>query len=265
MSRNTITHTTVFTLSIAIACSLMVSAAVAWLRPVQERYASVDRDRRVLAAAGLIEPGEDTSVREVAERFEAMDVRLVDLDTGQFTDAADPREYDYLAVAESETESVEIPRAENTARLGRRAPYMPVYLYRDDGGLERIVLPVYGRGMWSTLKGYLALENDLETVAALTFYEHGETPGIGDFVENADWQARWPGKQAYDENGNPALGIAAQALPPDDPARRYQVDAMSGATKTARGVTGLLRYWLGDNGYGPLLDRLRDQQEGDSR
>ncbi|WP_405234999.1 Na(+)-translocating NADH-quinone reductase subunit C [Lentisalinibacter orientalis] len=262
MSRNSLTHTTVFTLSIAIACSLMVSAAVAWLRPVQERYASIDRDRRVLVAAGLIEAGADASAREVAERFEAIEVRLVDLDTGRYTDAADPREYDYLAVAESETQSVEIPRAENAARLGRRAPYMPVYVYRDEGSLERIVLPVYGRGMWSTLKGYLALESDLETVAALTFYEHGETPGIGDFVEQRDWQARWPGKQAYDEQGRPALGIARESLAPDDPARRYQTDAMSGATKTARGVTGLLQYWLGDDGYGPLLARLRE--EGDA-
>ena len=93
---------------------------------------------------------------------------------------------------------------------------MPVYLYRDEGNLARIVLPVYGRGMWSTLKGYLALEGDLETVAALTFYEHGETPGIGDFVEQKDWQARWPGKQAYDEQGRPALAIARESLPPDD-------------------------------------------------
>lgn len=261
MKRGSVLQTTVFTLSVAIACSLMVSAAVAWLRPVQERYASIDRDRRVLVAAGLIEPGEGVSDREVAERFEAIEVRLVDLDTGRWAEAADPRDYDYMAVAESETESVEIPRGENKARIGRRAPYMPVYLYRRDGDLERIVLPVYGRGMWSTLKGYLALESDLATVAALSFHEHGETPGIGDFVEKRDWQARWDGKQAFDEQGEPALAIAREPLPEDDPARRYQTDAMSGATKTARGITGLLQYWLGDHGYGPLLERLRERQE----
>jgi Na+-transporting NADH:ubiquinone oxidoreductase subunit C len=265
MSRDTVGHTTLFTFGVAVGCSLLVSIAVTWLRPIQERYASIDRDRRVVVTAGLAQKGEELSTREIAERFDELDTRLVDLDTGGFTEVADPREYDYAAAAESEDSSVEIPKDKDLAGLGRRAPYMPVYLRYQDGRLESIVLPVYGRGMWSTLKGYIALESDLRTVADLNFYEHGETPGIGDFVENADWQARWPGKQAYDENGNPALGIAAQALPPDDPARRYQVDAMSGATKTARGVTGLLRYWLGDNGYGPLLDRLRDQQEGDPR
>ncbi len=261
MKRDGVAHTSLFTLAVAVVCSLLVSLAVTWLRPIQEQYASIDRDRRVLAAAGLIGRGEELSTREIAERFGQIEPRLVDLDTGRFADVGDPKDYDYEAVAESETASVEIPAAQNKARIGRRAPYMPVYLYRKDGRLERIVLPVYGRGMWSTLKGYLALERDLDTVAALSFYEHGETPGIGDFVENSDWQARWPGKQAYDEGGDPALGIARNALPPDDPARRYETDAMSGATKTARGVTGLLQYWLGDHGYGPLLDRLREQQE----
>jgi Na+-transporting NADH:ubiquinone oxidoreductase subunit C len=261
MSRDSVGHTTLFTLAVAVGCSLLVSLAVTWLRPVQERYASIDRDRRILVTSGLVDKGASLSTREIAERFEQIDVELVDLDSGRFSDAADPREYDYMAAADSESSSVEIPAGEDRARIGRRAPYMPVYLLRKNGRLERIVLPVYGRGMWSTLKGYLALEADLGTVAGLNFYEHGETPGIGDFVEKPDWQARWPGKKAYDEQGSPALGIARAALPPDDPARRYQVDAMSGATKTARGVTGLLQYWLGDDGYGPLLDRLREREE----
>lgn len=261
MNRDSVAHTSLFTLAVAVGCSLLVSLSVTWLRPIQEQYASIDRDRRVLAAAGLIEQGEDLSTREIAERFEMIEPRLVDLDTGRFADVDDPKDYDYQAVAESETGSVEIPGPKNKARIGRRAPYMPVYLYRRDGRLERIVLPVYGRGMWSTLRGYLALEHDLDTVAGLNFYEHGETPGIGDFIEKPEWQARWSGKHAYGEDGDPALGIARDTMPPDDPARRYQTDAMSGATKTARGVTGLLQYWLGDHGYGPLLDRLREQQE----
>ncbi|MEJ2604334.1 MAG: Na(+)-translocating NADH-quinone reductase subunit C [Gammaproteobacteria bacterium] len=260
MKRNGVTHTLVFTLLVAIACSVLVSAAVAWLRPVQERYASIDRDRRVLDAAGLIDAGEQLSDRAVADRFERLEVHLVDLETGRYTGAEEPGDYDYLAAAESETEAVPIPKPEDRARIGRRAPYMPVYLYRDDGRLERIVLPVYGRGMWSTLKGYLALESDLETVARLSFYEHGETPGIGDVIEKPDWQARWVGKQAYDEEGEPALGVSREALEAEDPARRYRIDAMSGATKTGRGVTGLLQYWLGDDGYGPLIERLREEE-----
>ncbi len=260
MKRGSVVHTLVFTFCVAMGCSVLVSAAVGWLRPVQERYASIDRDRRVVDAAGLKGADEQLSDREVAERFEQLDVRLVDLDSGEFVAAEDPGDYDYLAAAESETQSVAIPKSRNSARIGKRAPYMPVYLYREEGVLQRIVLPVYGRGMWSTLKGYLALEGDLETVARLSFYEHGETPGIGDFVEQPDWQARWVGKQAFDEQGGPALGVAREALAPGDPAARYRIDAMSGATKTARGVTGLLQYWLGDHGYGPLLERLGGEE-----
>ena len=98
----------------------------------------------------------------------------------------------------------------------------------------------------------LALEADLRTIAALTILEQGETPGLGSRIEDPAWQALWPGKQITDESGQ--IAIAVVRGPGTGP---YEVDGITGATQTATGVGNMLRYWLGDHGFGPFLDRLR--------
>ena len=81
---------------------------------------------------------------------------------------------------------------------GFREPMAKVFLVKaESGDLSRVVLPIYGRGLWSTLRGFVAVEKDLRTVAGLTYSEHGETPGLGGEVENPSWKAKWPGKQIW--------------------------------------------------------------------
>jgi Na+-transporting NADH:ubiquinone oxidoreductase subunit C len=127
--------------------------------------------------------------------------------------------------------------------------------------LKAIILPIEGKGLWSTLYGYLALAPDANTVVGITFYDHGETPGLGGEVDNPRWQALWPNRKAYDARGNAALRVKkGRAGPPEeDP---HQVDGLSGATITSRGVTALIQFWLGDDGFGPYLASHRAQVEG---
>ena len=103
---------------------------------------------------------------------------------------------------------------------------------------------------------YLALEPDARTIRGITFYEHGETPGLGGEVDNPRWKALWPGRLAFDDRGNPKISVKKGLAGPvdEDP---YQVDGLSGATITSRGVTNLVRFWLGDDGFGPCLDKYR--------
>ena len=133
---------------------------------------------------------------------------------------------------------------------------MVVFDIVQDGELKGLILPIEGYGLWGFLYGYLALEPDARTIRGITFYEHGETPGLGGEVDNPRWKALWPGRLAFDDRGKPAItvkkGIAGSVE--DDP---YQVDGLSGATITSRGVTNLVRFWLGDDGFGPYLDNYR--------
>ena len=123
-----------------------------------------------------------------------------------------------------------------------------------------MILPVRGTGYQSTLKGYLALEADLNTVAALTFYEQEETPGLGSRIEESAWQALWPGKQLADAEGVIRIEVVKGAG-----GGVHEVDGISGATRTGIGITNLMRFWLGPDGYGPYLERLRTGGGHDER
>lgn len=238
---------------VALACSLMVSTAVYVLRPIQLAYAELATNRVILTAAGLIEPSAELSDREVVDRFLQLDTRVVDLDEGRFARGIDPYEVDSF----QETDDGEaIPGGRDTAGLDEGPRYANVYLLMRDDRIDRIVLPVYGSGMWSTIYGYLCLESDFSTIAGIEFYQHGETPGIGDRILNPAWREGWQGKRAYDDAGELRFRIGGEGV-----ADAHRVDAISGATMTVNGVENLVRYWLGNYGFGPLLERLREQED----
>jgi len=116
--------------------------------------------------------------------------------------------------------------------------------------------------MWSTIYGYLALDGDLNTIAAFTVYEQGETAGIGDKILRPDWQEKWRGRQLVDADGTLGFRIANGAGGAGTPAAAYQVDAIAGATVTTNAVTALVRYWLGPHGFRPFLTNLHDGTAG---
>ena len=136
-----------------------------------------------------------------------------------------------------------------------------VHLFREDGRLKRIILPVHGKGLWSTMYGFLALAPDGQTIESLAFYEHAETPGLGAEIDNPRWKAKWVGKLVFDKEGQPRIEVIKGTVDPDHPDAHHQVDGISGATITGRGVRNLVHYWLGDQGYGPALDKLRQKED----
>lgn len=258
MNRNeSLGRTLLFAAGVAFVCSLIVSSAVYWLRPIQLAYLSVERNRAVLVAAGLAGPDESLADRDVVDRFLDLDPELVDLDAADLigADASMIASYDYRTAAEDPAGSREIAPEYDIASLGRRPLLMPVYLQRAAGRITGIVLPVYGNGMWSTIHGYIALESDMTTIARAWFYEHGETPGIGDRIQNPEWLAQWTGKRVYDQAGALVLRIGG----PSGGAGNQRVDSITGASVTVAGVDRFVRYWLGEDAYGPFLARLKER------
>ena len=256
-SRDSVANTFVVALGVALVCSILVASTAVLLRPQQEQNERVFRQRTVLEVAGLYEPGAD-----IEALFDAIDVRLVDLASGDYVDAPDPRGFDPVAAASDPSMSVAIPADDDIAGIDRRAIYAPVFLLRDGDRLRQVILPVYGAGLWSTMYAYLALEPDGRTVSALRFYEHAETPGLGDQMDRSDWRAQWPGKQIFDAAGDVRIEVVRGQVQPG-PKAVHQVDGLSGATLTSRGITNLLRYWTGPNGFGPFLEKLDDEADAD--
>ncbi len=237
---------------LCLVCSVLVSGAAVVLRPLQEANRALDRKRNVLEAAKLLSG--ETAVDEL---FRRIDSRVVDLRSGEFATGVAAETYDQRAAARDPERSTAVPGDRDVASIGRRADYATVYLVRDGDAIATVVLPVHGYGLWSTMYGFLALDGDLNTIVGLGFYEHAETPGLGGEIDNAGWLRKWEGKLAYDEDGVPRIEVVKGSVDPKAIAARHQVDGLAGATLTSRGVTELLRYWLGDDGFGPFLAKLK--------
>jgi len=250
-SNDSIRKTLIVAFSLCIVCSVIVSAAAVMLKPAQEINKTLDRKRNILAAAGMLDDS-----RSVEEQFAQVTTRVVDLRTGRFTDDIDPQKYDQRKAAKDSAGSKVLSSDQDQAKISRREHYALVYLVENEQGeIDKIILPIHGYGLWSTLYGFIALESDGNTVAGLGFYEHGETPGLGGEVDNPRWKSVWPGKQVY-RDGNVAVGLIKGAVDPANANAAWQIDGLAGATLTARGVTNLVQFWLGENGFEPFLDNL---------
>ncbi|MFO7553136.1 MAG: Na(+)-translocating NADH-quinone reductase subunit C [Haliea sp.] len=253
MSKNDgIRKTLLVAFSLCIVCSVVVSTAAVLLKPAQEANKTLDRKRNILAAAGMLEEGVS-----IEEQFAQIQTRVVDLRDGRFTDAVDPASYEPVKAAKDPSRSMNLSQQEDIAGIGRREDYALVYLVESaSGDWEKVILPVRGYGLWSTLYGFIALESDANTVAGLGFYEHGETPGLGGEVDNPRWKSQWPGKQVY-RDGEVAIALDKGSVDPGSDDAPWRVDGLSGATLTARGVTQLVQFWLGEQGYEPFLNNLK--------
>lgn len=252
-SRDSISNTLIVAIGVSLVCSVLVSAAAITLRPLQEANQNEFRQRIVLEVAGLYDPDEP-----IDEQFGNIETRLVDLDTGEYVQEMDPQDFDAEAAANDPELGVRIPKDKDIAGLNRRAAYAPVYVVKDGDDIQQYILPVRGKGLWSTLYGYLSVAPDGNTVAGLRFYEHAETPGLGDKIEQEAWLAQWEGKKLYDEQGNPQMKVARGTVQPG-PDAIHRVDGLSGATLTANGVTYLIQYWTGSHGFGPYLATLSSE------
>lgn len=248
-----------FAVSVCLICALFVSGAAVTLKPMQEANVRLDRQKKVLTVAGLIEEGQSLSAEEVARVFEEnVRPKVIDLSTGEVVPEIDPAEFDQQA-AMSDPDRSE-PAPPNAAKVQRVPEHALVFDVVENGQIEAMIFPIEGKGLWSTLYGYIALAPDANTVVGITFYDHGETPGLGGEVDNPRWKALWPGRKVFDERGNPVIRVkkGAAGPPAKDP---HQVDGLSGATLTSRGVTALVQFWLGESGYGPYLEsRLESQR-----
>jgi Na+-transporting NADH:ubiquinone oxidoreductase subunit C len=243
-------------LVLAFVCSALVSGAAIGLRPLQEANRQTDQKKNILRAAGLYD--QNTPVDPL---FSDIETRVVELASGEFVPAEQisPKSYNQLKAALSAELGRSIDKKNDIAGLRRLEKYSLVYLVKEGANIEQIILPVRGKGLWSTMYGYVSIDADLTTIRGISFYEHGETPGLGGEIENAKWLAGWQGKKMYRPSNNLALQVVKGKAPATGENAQYQVDGLSGATMTAEGVNNLMHFWFGEHGFKPFLDRLKQR------
>ncbi len=247
-------------LILAFVCSALVAGAAVGLRPMQEANRQLDQKKNILYAAGLYEEG-----KTITELFASIEIKIVELTTGQYIPEHQlpPESYNQLKSALTESGGHPLNSEDDIARLRRIEKYSFVYLVKNGRQIEQIILPVRGKGLWSTMHAYIALDGDLTTVRGVSFYEHGETPGLGGEIENRKWQEGWRGKQLYGSAGGVNLEVVKGKAAETGNEALFQIDGLSGATLTAKGVNNLMEFWFGDHGFKPYFNQLNLKSQMD--
>lgn len=247
-----------FAAGVCLVCSVVVSGAAVALKDRQEENKLLDKQSKVLTVAGLMREGESLSKDEITTLFEEnIQARVIDLSEGTYNPEVDAAGFDQRKAANDPKRSEIAP--DNGAKVRRIPNNALVYQVMKDGEVSKLILPVEGKGLWSTMYGFVAVEPDTTSISGVTFYEHGETPGLGGEVDNPAWKGLWKGRKVYkvkDGEFVPAVEvIKGQAGPASE--NPYKVDGLSGATLTSRGVTELMHFWFGEHGFGPYLANYR--------
>jgi len=240
-------------LGVCLVCSVLVSATAVGLKARQRENQRLEKLRNILLAGG-IDPAEGEVDALYNENIESIQI---DLASGAASSAM--KNIDLKAALKAAALHEALLPETDLAGIRVRPVALSIYAVREAGAVSRWILPFAGKGLWSTMYGFIALDADLKTVRGLTFYEHGETPGLGGEVDNPRWKAQWNGKIAFDDAGVLLLRVIKGKVDLSSPAAMHQVDGLSGSTLTTRGVDNTLRFWLGAEGYGPWLKKMRGE------
>ena len=248
-NNDSIKKTLFVVIALSLVCSIIVSTAAVVLKPKQQANAVLDQQTKILEVAGIELAGNIPAL--YAENIEP---RLVDFATGDFVNG-DASAYDQRKAAKDPAQSIKLSAEDDIAKILRRANTGTVYLVKDGAETTKVIIPVHGNGLWSMMYAFVAVETDGNTVSGITYYEQGETPGLGGEVENPTWRAQFVGKRLFDENHKPAIKVVKGGAPEGT---EHGVDGLSGATLTSVGVQHTFDFWLGDMGFGPFLAKVRD-------
>lgn len=263
-NKETIGRTVLVAFLMCLVCSVIVAGAAVYFKPIQQANKAQDKRSNILAAAGMLEAG-----KTVDEMFKRITTKVVNLETGEYVNEQDiadlkaagynPDDFNQRKSSKDPAVSRALMNEEDKASIKRLEKFATVYLLEEEGQIKRIILPVHGYGLWSTLYGFVALEGNAETISGMGFYSHAETPGLGGEVDNPTWKALWIGKKIHDENQAVAIRVIKGKVDPASPKALNEVDGLSGATLTSRGVSNLMQFWFGELGFAHYLNKLKAQ------
>ena len=244
-------YSVVFVLIITVFWGFVLSFAATSLREPQQANEQRNIRENILVAVGLMERDEALEPEEINQRYdESVESFLVD--------------YEGKVIPGATADGVDLEEElENPDPADWR---LPVFVVTAGGRASVYAIPVYGKGLWSTLYGYLALEDDLDTVRGMTFYKHGETAGLGAEIDRAWFQNNFVGKRIFDGNALRSIQVVKGKVADvfsNAADHTYAVDGISGASMTGRGVTNLLTDKLAI--YEPYIRRVRAETQAEVR
>ena len=214
-----------FILTLSVVCAFLLSLSNSILKEKQELNIEVDRQKNVLKCAGL--DISSLSNDEVIKSYMiSINEKVITVD-GLETDI----NVSDLIVIENKS----------TGQLNyfyNNSEYLPLYEYTENGNVLNYIIPISGKGLWSTLYGFVSLSNDFIQIRGITFFKHGETPGLGGEVDNPKFQKQFINKRIFDKQNHL---VSVDVVKPGKAKGDYQVDGLSGATITSNGLSNFLK------------------------
>ena len=231
----------VFILTISIMCSLFLSLASQGLKPLKDKNVEIDKKKNILNAVGL--DITELTNNDIDNYFSSnIDTLIIDLEGNVIS-----------SLSVIDLESKESNQSGEVKYFNNNQEFLPLYI---DNSKNAIVLPISGKGLWSTLFGYFAIDsNNYSTVKGITFYKHKETPGLGGEVSKKWFQENFIGKEIYRHNTLNSIKVAKAGYA--DKNNLYEVDGISGATITSNGVSDFLERDL--NRYEKYFKRMLNE------
>ena len=240
------TKTLLVAFLVSAVCAALVSGATVLLRPIQAANRAAEEQARIAALVQGI-PGMADILEQSGGTLSTV---VIELESGRAAEEVTTQTLD--ATLSDPGNWTALDPGADLAGLGQRPDFAQIFLLRDGDAVSLVLLPVSGQGYGGRIDAILALRGDMNTIAGIAVTAQSETPGLGARIEEASWQASFPGTELRDASGEMRFRVAR------GPASGvHEVDGITGATRTGRGVTQMVRFWLGPDGYGPLLDAVR--------
>jgi Na+-transporting NADH:ubiquinone oxidoreductase subunit C len=226
----------VFSLILTVVLGGLLSGVSQVLGPAQKKAQDLDTKKQILGAI----PAEK-------EKLSAMTPEEI---LSRYSEVISSEVTNYQGEIVTTNEKGEPVVAENVniEKNYKKTPenrLFPVFKY--NGGSEQaFILPTFGAGLWDAIWGYVAITPNMETVIGVSFDHKGETPGLGARITSDDVQARYRGKELYDNQGDlVSVTMVKGENTPESALGPNKVDGMAGATLTANGVNTMLENYLG--------------------
>jgi Na+-transporting NADH:ubiquinone oxidoreductase subunit C len=213
-------YTVIYSIIIVVIVAVLLTVASTALKPAQKLNQEIEKKENILKTAGKAdkEKAKADKTKYITEEYAKYisESFVVDIDGNK---------------KEGDAFSLELKRELAKPEAER---CLPVFIFKD-GKQLRYIFQLHGKGLWGSIWGYIAFENDLNTVAGVVFDHESETPGLGAEITTEIFQKQFENKKIDEENPFPII-----IQKPGGKSNSHTVDGISGGTITSRGVQQML-------------------------
>ena len=223
MDRNSNMYTFVFAIVMVIVVAAALAFTATTLKPLQAENVRQEKMQNILSTIGI-----NITRKEASEQF------------SQFVKQELALNSDGTVNEQVDAFKIELMK-ETKKSAGEQA--FPLYIAQKEGKTFYII-PLFGAGLWKEIWGYIALDEDKNTIIGASFDHAGETAGLGAEINQSWYEDQYIGKTILDDDNNFVSVVAVKAGAIADP--KHSVDAISGGTITSDGVSLMIEERLGN-------------------